>query len=292
MSFSELHPALKDTLRLPGQTVYHRLYRKEGQPARRLLLLHGGGVAGRLTWGGILFYLQGWDEILVPDLRGTGKTSAPDGEERPFEAEEVVDDLVALVAHFGWDRFDLGGYSYGGLIAMLLKARLGQRVGKTYLLEPALLGKMKRDELVASRDLLLHAAELLKDKEQTEAGLEIFLDAVAPNRWRGSKSEAVMRQRLSRRPAGLAYAVECVSHASKRIDRERLIATQSNVSSFIGERSHPEVYRMCEAIASTRTDWRCHLVQGADHALPFQKPEAIARRMSADLQAGLGELPI
>lgn len=287
MSFSEPHPAIKDSLRLPGQTVYYRLYRKEGQPARRLLLLHGGGVAGRLTWGGILFYLQGWDEILVPDLRGTGKTTYPDGEERSFEAEEVVDDLTALSAHFGWADFDLGGYSYGGLIAMLLKERQGDRVGKTYLFEPALLGKMKRDELVASRDLLLHAAELLKNEEQTDAGLEIFLDAVAPNRHRGSKNEAVMRQRLSRRPAGLACAVECVSRASKRLDRERLIAAQARVSSFVGERSHPDVYRLCQTIAATRPDWHCHLVQGADHALPFQKPEAIATLMNLDLEGCL-----
>jgi pimeloyl-ACP methyl ester carboxylesterase len=279
----ELTPFLTAYLPLVEQDIYYRLYRHEAASSRRLLLLHGGGVAGRLTWGGILPYLNQWSEILVPDLRGTGKTRYPDRYDHGFEAEEVVGDMAALAERLGWERFDLGGYSYGGLIAMLLKQSMGERVGKTFLFEPALLGKMRRDELAASRDLLLQAAQMLKDAEQTEAGLEIFLDAVAPNRRRGGPGEAVMRERLSRRPAGLACAVECVSHASRRLDREALIAAQTHVSSFIGERSHPDVFAYCQRIAAERADWRCHLIQGADHALPFQKPEPIARLMNADL---------
>ena len=55
----------------------------------RLLLLHGGGVDGRITWSGILPYLANWNEILVPDLRGTGKTRFPDRGEHAFAVEEV-----------------------------------------------------------------------------------------------------------------------------------------------------------------------------------------------------------
>jgi hypothetical protein len=29
-----------------------------------------------------------------------------------------------------------------------------------------------------------------------------------------------------------------------------------------------------------RNDWACHLIQGADHALPFQKPKQIAELMT------------
>jgi pimeloyl-ACP methyl ester carboxylesterase len=249
-------------------------------------------VAGRLTWEGILPHLAHWSAILVPDLRGTGKTHYPDHQEHAFEVEEVVDDLVALTASQGWETFDLGGYSYGGLVAMLLKQRLGARVQKTYLFEPALLGKMDHAEVVASRTHLLRAAELLRDGgAAVQAGLALFLDAVAPNRRRGGRSEAIMRERLARRPAGLARAVECVSRASQRLDRAALIAAQANVSSFIGERSAAEAYRLCRHIAAQRADWRCHLIQGADHALPFQKPLPIARLMNRDLEHDLAGIP-
>lgn len=278
-----IEPAIKTTLSLPTQEVYYRLYRLDSAPPRRLLLLHGGGVAGRITWGGILSHLRHWNEILVPDLRGTGKTRYPDHKEHGFEAEEVVADLAALLDYLAWDKFDLGGYSYGGLIAMLLKAARPAAVGRTYLLEPALLGKMSDEESLRSRELILHAAKRLRELENVGEGLELFLDAVAPNRSRGSKNEEIIRKRLSHRPAGLACAIECVSHAAKRLDRQQLIAVQANVSSFIGGRSHPAVYQLCQEIAAGRNDWACHLIQGADHALPFQKPEVIAELMNADL---------
>ena len=267
-----LEPAIKSTLTLPTQEVYYRLYRFDNAPPRRLLLLHGGGVAGRITWGGILPHLKHWNEILVPDLRGTGKTRYPDHKEHGFEAEEVVADLTALLDHLAWNKFDLGGYSYGGMIAMLLKAARPAAVENTYLLEPALLGKMNDEESIRSRELILHAAKRLRELENVGEGLELFLDAVAPNRSRGSKNEEIIRERLSHRPAGLACAIECVSHAAKRLDRTQLIAAQANVSSFIGGRSHPAVYQLCQEIAAGRNDWACHLIQGADHALPF--PEA------------------
>ncbi len=282
-----IDPTLKDTLRLPTQEVYYRLYRREGMPQRCLLLLHGGGVAGRLTWGGILPHLAHWNEILIPDLRGAGKTHYPDRRDRDFTAEEVVGDLAALLDHLGWTRFDLGGYSFGGLIAMLLKAARPAAVGNTFLLEPALFGKMSESETQVSRELMLHAAQRLRrpELEHVDAGLELFLDAVAPNRNRGSKNEEIVRGRLSHRPAGLACAIECVFEASKRLDRRALVAAQADVDAFIGERSHPEVYELCRSIAAGRDDWRCHLVQGADHALPFQKAEGIAGEMNKGWQS-------
>lgn len=277
-----IEPTIKTTLALPTQEVYYRLYHFDNAPPRRLLLLHGGGVAGAITWGGILPHLRHWNEILVPDLRGTGKTHYPDRKEHGFEAEEVVCDITTLLDHLAWNKFDLGGYSYGGLIAMLLKAARPAAVKNTFLLEPALLGKMNDDESIRSHKLILHAAKRLRNLENVGEGLELFLDAVAPNRNRGSKNEEIIYERLSHRPAGLACAIECVSHSAKRLDRAALIASQANVSSFIGNHSHPAGYQLCQQIAAGRNDWTCHLIQGADHALPFQKPETIAELMNMD----------
>jgi len=280
-------PAVQATLALPEQHIYYRIYRLQAAAPRRLLLLHGGGVGGELTWGAIIPQLRHWSEILVPDLRGAGDTHHPSGEEHRFEAETVADDMAALLQHLYWENIDLAGYSFGGLVAMLLKARRGESVNKTYLIEAALLGRMTPEETIASRDRMLHAAKKLRVREQTEEGLEIFLDVVSPNRTRGSKSEAIARERLSRRPVGLACAVECVSRASRRIDRRALIAAQAHVSSFIGERSHSQLHNLCRSLSAQRNDWRCHLIQGADHALPFKKPYAIARLMNEDLMSYL-----
>jgi pimeloyl-ACP methyl ester carboxylesterase len=281
-----LQPALRDTLHLPQQAVYYRVYRPGQMPSRRLLLLHGGGVAGRLTWGGILPHLARWNEILVPDLRGAGKTHYPDRREHNFTIEEVVGDIAALLDYLGWDAFDLGGYSFGGLAAMLLKAARPAQVGDTFLLEPALFGKLNDDETIASRELMLHAAKRLRHLEHVDAGLELFLDAIAPDRTRGSKNEEIVRGRLAHRPAGLACAIECVFEASQRLNRQALVAAQAHVRAFIGGRSHPEGYALCRAIAAQYESWDCHLIEGADHALPFQKPEVIAEIMNRARENG------
>ena len=116
-------------------------------------------------------------------------------------------------------------------------------------------------------------------------GLKIFLDAVPPRRSRNSRNEEIVRARLAHRPKGLAAILEAVIHAAKQLDRTRLIAAQEHVSSFVGERSSGEIFDFCQDIARQRTDWACHLIAGADHALPFQKAEAIAQLMNADLES-------
>jgi len=285
---SALKPDIEGYLNLPRQAVYYRLYRCSAYAERRLLLLHGGGVDGRITWEPILAHLLHWSEILVPDLRGTGKTHFPDHQEHAFETAEVVADMAALLDSLGWNTFDLGGYSYGGLIAMQLKAARPTAVGRTYLFEPGLLGGGNETEQLNRRESLLQAARKLRIDEELEYGLQIFLDAVSPKRSRNSRNEEIVRARLAHRPKGLAAILEAVTHAARRLDRAQLIAAQQHVSSFVGERSSGEIFDFCRQIALQRSDWTCHLIPGADHALPFQKAEAIARLMNADLEAYLG----
>lgn len=270
-------------LYLPQQAVYYRLYRCSALSQRRLLLLHGGGVDGQITWEPIISGLLHWSEILVPDLRGTGKTSFPDHKEHPFSTLDVVSDVTTLLDTLGWDSFDLGGYSYGGLIAMQLKLERPAAVGKTYLFEPGLLGGGNENELLSRRETMMQAAQKLRLDDELEHGLQIFLDAVSPERNRHSRSEEIARGRLAHRPAGLAAILEAVITATRQMNRAQLIAAQQHVSSFVGERSAAEVFTFCQSIAQQNPEWLCHLIEGADHALPFQKPDAIARIMNADL---------
>ncbi|MDP2795173.1 MAG: alpha/beta hydrolase, partial [Sulfurisoma sp.] len=286
-----LKPDIEGYLNLPRQAVYYRHYRCSAFAERRLLLLHGAGVDGQMTWEPIIGKLLHWSEILVPDLRGTGKTHFPDRREHPFETGEVVADMGALLDSLGWNKFDLAGYSYGGLIAMQLKAARPVAVGKTYLLEPGLLSGGNEQESLSRREILLQAAQKLRVDEELEFGLKIFLDAVSPKRSQNSHNEQIVRARLAHRPKGLAAILEAVIHAAKQLDRAQLIAAQKHVSSFVGERSSGEIFEFCQDIARQRADWTCHLISGADHALPFQKADAIASIMNADMAAYLGSNP-
>lgn len=75
-----------------------------------IVLLHGGGVDGRM-WSRQVAALAGEHRVVVPDARGHGASSTPDG---PFQPHE---DVVALLEHLGTGPTVLVGLSMGARIA-------------------------------------------------------------------------------------------------------------------------------------------------------------------------------
>lgn len=268
---------------LPDQQISYQLYRKTciGKP-RRLVALHGAGVAGQDTWATITMLATQWDEILIPDQRGTGNTRYPDGEEYVFTVNELVSDLSNLVDHLGWWSFDLAGYSMGGMVALLYKQRYHDRVKKQYLLEAAVLDRPSWESTVDLRRQFSAAAEQLK-QDQAETGIKAFLNAISPNRKVTPQTELLTIQRLGARPLGFANALNCVTEAIHTIDREVLVAAQGDVTSFIGGRSVDLLHQYQRDLAERLPNWHYFMVPGTDHSLPFQKPRQIARIMDAEL---------
>ncbi len=272
-----------DIFQRPDQQVFYRLYRhKDNHSGRRLVLLHGAGVAGEDTWQALLTHLELWSEILVPDLRGMGQTVSPDGGEYPYTAQEVVTDVAQLLSHLNWQRFDLAGYSMGGLISMLYKQQYSQHVEKQYLLESAAVDRGDWQASLELRRQYMQAAEYLDS--DPEEGVRQFLDTISPNRKVSPLVEKVTIERLASRPDGFAYALKCVTDALHGVDREALVAAQGDVSSFIGGNSVAAMHEYQRTLAERLPNWHYYMVAGTDHSLPFQKPRQIARIMQAELE--------
>lgn len=274
-------------LHLPDQHISYRLYKHpDPQRSRRLVMLHGAGVAGEDTWAAISGMVTGWGEILVPDQRGTGQTRYPDGEEHAFTVNELVNDLSALVDHLGWWQFDLAGYSMGGMVALLYKQRCHDRVQKQYLLEAAVLDRPCWESTVTLRQQYTEAAVHLRGAS-AETGIKAFLDTISPNRKLAPQAELLTIQRLGQRPLGFANALNCVTTAINELDRESLVAAQGDVTSFIGGHSVDLMHQYHRDLAERLPNWHYFMVPGTDHSLPFQKPRQIARIMDAELQRWL-----
>lgn len=279
------HPFKVSThqLRLPDQHIHYRLYKNTDiTPSRRLVLLHGAGVAGEDTWDAIVAMLKHWDEVLVPDQRGSGQTCYPDGEEHPFTVTELVNDLSALVDHLGWWQFDLGGYSMGGMVSLLYKQRYLDRVKKQFLMEAAVLDRPSWESTVNLRLQYSAAADSLKGPE-AETGIKTFLDTISPNRKITPQVELLTIQRLGARPLGFANALHCVTDAINTIDREALVAAQGDVTSFIGGHSVDLMHQYHRDLAERMPNWHYFMIPGTDHSLPFQKPRQIARVMASEM---------
>ncbi len=273
----------KRELRLADQIITYRIYRNpKVQNGKRLVLLHGAGVAGEDTWVLIASMLTEWQEILIPDQRGMGETHYPDKKEYPFTAQMLVADLTALVDFLGWWQFDLGGYSMGGMVSLIFKQQHSDRVGKQFLLESALLDRPTWEATAQLRLKYGEAAEFLRS-ENKELGIRNFMDTISPNRRTSAQVDDLTISRLGLRPLGFAYALDCVTHAIKEIDRESLVAAQGDVSSLIGGLSVDPMHQYHREMAEGMPNWHYFMVAGTDHSLPFQKPRQIAKIMNEEV---------
>lgn len=116
--------AIDHEVTLPGRgrTVVRDIPGPAGAPA--VLLLHGLGATGRLTFGPCFRPLSERFRVLCVDHRGHGRGLPT----RRFRLEECADDAAAAAAARGVQRFVAVGYSMGGPIAALLWRRHPERV--------------------------------------------------------------------------------------------------------------------------------------------------------------------
>ena len=96
----------------------------EGEP---VLLIHGYSANGSLNWRapGIQQDLSKNYQVIMPDVRGHGRSAAP---ENGKHGVEVVHDMVRLLDYVGVDSAHVVGYSMGGMIAIKLATMFPERV--------------------------------------------------------------------------------------------------------------------------------------------------------------------
>lgn len=98
-----------------------------GDPAApAIVLLHGFPESHR-TWRHQIPELAKTHFVIAPDQRGFARSSKPEGAEN-YTPDKTVGDLLALVDHFGKDRFVLVGHDWGGAIAWMAALQHPNRV--------------------------------------------------------------------------------------------------------------------------------------------------------------------
>ena len=81
-----------------------------------IVLLHGWPQHGGV-WQPLIVGLGEDHRVLVPDLRGFGRSDAPDGD---YSKHSLAADVLALLDREGIERADVVGHDWGGWIAWLL----------------------------------------------------------------------------------------------------------------------------------------------------------------------------
>lgn len=108
-------------------------YRTHGEGAPVVCIPGGPADSAYL---GDLGGLAAHRRLIVPDLRGTGRSARPE-DTSSYRCDRLVDDVEALRSHLGLPRTDVLAHSAGANVAMQYAARYPGNVGRLALITPS-----------------------------------------------------------------------------------------------------------------------------------------------------------
>ena len=114
------------TLRVNGIEMYVEI-RGTGDP---LVLLHGFGSCGK-AWAAVADSLAGRYQLIVPDLRGHGRSTNPSG---GFTHRQSALDVYGLLDQLGVTRFKAMGISTGGMTLLHMATQQRDRIDAMVLI--------------------------------------------------------------------------------------------------------------------------------------------------------------
>jgi pimeloyl-ACP methyl ester carboxylesterase len=151
-----------------GATLYVRV----GGKGPAVVLLHGYGETGDM-WAPLAAELARDHTVIVPDLRGMGWSSRPEG---GYDKRTQGVDIAGLLDALKIDKTDLVTHDIGNMVGYALAAQYPDRITRFVLMDAPLPGIGPWDEIIRSH-ALWHFSFQGPDAERLVAGRErIYLD--------------------------------------------------------------------------------------------------------------------
>lgn len=227
-----------------------------------LLFVHGYPLDGTL-WRHQAGAFPGW-RTLIPDLRGFGRSSAPD---LGYSMTTYADDLAALLDAVGVDEVVLVGLSMGGYVAFEFLRRYRPRVRALLLTDtraPADSAQGRAGRESAMADARHRGAAFIADQM-----LPKLLAAGAPPALRD-------RVRAMMAAAPVPGLVGALAAMRDRPDSTPLLPTLAGLPTLVvvGAEDALTPPRDAEALARGIPGARLAVIPGAGHLAPLEQPEA------------------
>jgi 3-oxoadipate enol-lactonase len=233
-----------------------------------VVLLHGAGMDSR-PWDPVFAVLARRHNVIRYDARGVGRSASPS---EPFWD---VEDLRAVLDHFGVDRAALVGMSMGGETALDFALAYPDRVSALALIGTSVSGYPWPD----SPDLAAYAAA--RRKRDLGRLAELELSIWAPMGVEAAGGEFIETMVLENAPRRLdcEHLAGYPDHdAVSRLDR---IAVPTLV--VHGDREHPVIRAIAQKLVADIPGARGELVSEADHYLPLRSPRCLTELLLGHL---------
>jgi pimeloyl-ACP methyl ester carboxylesterase len=171
-----------------------------------VLLIHGFGDTGDM-WAPMAAALERDHTVVVPDLRGMGLSSHPDG---GFDKRTQAADMRAILTQLGIDHSDVVGHDIGTMVAFAYAERYPDKTDRLIVMDAPVPGVPPWDTIV--RDpRLWHFSFGGPDAERLVAGRErIYLDRF----WNEFAGDRTKIDEASRVHYALLYARPGAMHSA------------------------------------------------------------------------------
>ena len=231
-----------------------------------LLLVHGFPLEGS-CWSAVAPLLAEHFDVIVPDLRGFGRSTTKAGE---FTMADLAGDLAALLDHLGIDRAALAGHSMGGYVALAFAREFPQRLA----------------------GLALVSSQAAADSPERQAGRHATADAVA------AQGVAVLAETMPAKLTAVPELQDCLREVILRqrpagvIAALRAMAGREDGTDLLASLTCPLVLVHGDADALIPAD-RAHqalaaqpaarltLLPGIGHMPANEAPEAVAAALAS-----------
>ncbi len=244
-------------------------YLRTGDGKPPVVLLHGLMGSGA-CWTPLARALEGSFDVVMPDARGHGGSSAP---ERGYSYDELASDVVGLMRGLGLVRPVLLGHSMGGMTAAVVASRGGGLLRGLVLVDPTLLSPERQREVHASDVAEQHRRALASTREELVARAR----ARSPHR----SLEIIELQAAARLNTAMA-ALDVLTPPNPAY-REVMSAIDVPGLLVIGD--EPVVtLAMATELREINPSLQVEQIANAGHGLPFEQPERLAEVVASFLR--------
>lgn len=240
-----------------------------------VVLLHGFGDTGDM-WAPLATELARTHTVVVPDLRGMGLSSHPDG---GYDKRTQAGDIRAVLTHLNIDQADVVGHDIGTMVAFAYAARYPDKTTRLVVMDAPVPGVPPWEQIVRS-PALWHfsfggpdAERLVKGRERIY--LDRFWNEFAGDRTKIDEATRVHYARLYAKPGAMHSAfAQFLSIPQDAEDNQKSLATKLTmpVLAIGGEKS----FGPNEAIVmrNAATNVQELVVPNAGHWLMEEQPQA------------------
>jgi N-formylmaleamate deformylase len=247
-------------------------YLRTGGAKPPVVLLHGLMGSGA-CWTPLARALQGEFDVVMPDARGHGGSSAPP---RGYRYDDLASDVVGLVRGLKLARPVLLGHSMGGMTAAVVASRGEGILRGLILVDPTFLSPERQRE-VRNSDVA--------DQHRRILGLQKS-DLVAQARARHPRrSPAIVELQAEARLKTRMAAFDVLTPPNPEY---REVVSAIDVPSLLVIGDSPVVtLEMATELRSLNPRVRIEQIQDAGHGLPFEQPERLGAVVVSFLRSSM-----